>query len=81
MIKYLYDAIRFHFVRRFREIKYHKVYRGGRASLHEQSNFKEGQYLWNLGFMSTTRNEKQANQFKKKNSGNSSTDEGIFMVI
>jgi hypothetical protein len=55
-IKYLYDALRFYFTTQYREITYNVVYRGARVSLEEQASFgKEGRYLWNLGFMSTSR--------------------------
>lgn len=55
-IKYLYDALRFYFTTKYREITYNVVYRGARVSLEEQASFgKEGRYLWNLGFMSTSR--------------------------
>lgn len=62
-VKYLYDALRFYFTTRYREITYDVVYRGSRVSLVEQMSFKAGRYLWNLGFMSTSRSEKTAYNF------------------
>lgn len=80
MVKCLYDGIRFYFTTKFREITYSRLYRGGRASFLEQRNFTEGKYVWNLGFMSTSRSKKLASEFKKTNSLNDN-DEGILMII
>lgn len=70
-IKYLYDALRFYFTTRYREITYNVVYRGARVSLEEQASFgKEGRYLWNLGFMSTSRLYKVADEFRTRGQNN-----------
>lgn len=62
-VRYLYEALRFYFTNRYREINYRKVYRGSRISFIEQNSFKPGRYLWNLGFMSTSVDRKTAVSF------------------
>lgn len=81
-IKYLYDALRFYFTTKYREITYNVVYRGARVSLEEQRSFAEkGRYLWNLGFMSTSRSEKVAERFRSSGQNNPQANKKEFILI
>ena len=61
----MFEALRFHFTEKHHKFGFTKgeVFRGSRISVLEQRSFVEGQYLWNLGFTSTSRVEKKAYEF------------------
>jgi hypothetical protein len=66
-VKYLYDALRYYFTTYYKSLtNVTKVYRGARVSKVEQMSFKEGEYVWNLGFLSTSLEKGVAEQFLDK---------------